>query len=83
MCCGRFPRANGSRFGVGGVVPAAECGFRRACPWVPINGTGTKKTHPHLFVGLASMPNGYYVHLLFGFINGVNHTVVANADSPK
>ena len=25
--------ANGSRFGVGGVVPAAGCGFRRACPW--------------------------------------------------
>jgi len=26
-------RANGSRFGVGGLVPAAGCGFRRACPW--------------------------------------------------
>ncbi len=24
--------ANGSRFGVGGVVRAAGCGFRRACP---------------------------------------------------
>jgi len=21
------------RFGVGGLVPAAGCGFRRACPW--------------------------------------------------
>ena len=26
-------RADGSRFGVGGLVPAAGCGFRRGCPW--------------------------------------------------
>ena len=26
-------RANGSRFGLGGLVPAADSGFRRACPW--------------------------------------------------
>jgi len=26
-------RANGSRFGVGGLVRAAGCGLRRACPW--------------------------------------------------
>jgi len=25
--------ANGSRFGLGGLVPAADSGFRRACPW--------------------------------------------------
>jgi len=24
-------RANGSRFGLGGLVPAADSGFRRAC----------------------------------------------------
>jgi hypothetical protein len=25
--------ANGSRFEAGGLVPAAGCGFRWACPW--------------------------------------------------
>jgi hypothetical protein len=33
MCCGRFARATGSHFGVGGVVRAADCGFWRACLW--------------------------------------------------
>jgi hypothetical protein len=71
------------RFGVGEAVRAAGCGFWRTCLCAPSTAQDQRKSNPHLFIGFASMPNGYYIHLLFDFINGVNHAVIANADSPK